>query len=488
MPEPAKRCIVDGVDLHRLFAFPRILLAAAGALQPARLAIALLMVTALIAGGRLWDALTPHRVHPQGLASGAWAADSQGGMLQMQLHRALNIFAETKPSLSGSDAEKDLEPHAVLKQITAGYRALRAKTETAKERDRLDRDFAEEVRTINMMRPRGDFEATVDAVSEGVQRLIASTLLLSPALAVGSAKSLFIDTPRLLWLLSPWFVIVYGLFAVAILSTGGGAISRMTACQTADGQRLSAREAVDFAFRHWVRLIAAQLLPLLIAAVVVGAIVLAGVLMAAPILDIIGGVLYGLVLLGGLLAAFLLVGYALGFPMLVPAVACENCDSADAMQRSYAYVLTRPLHLLFYGAVALIGLSLGFLLVALLARLTLNVAGAAFGVISDNPALLIAGRFEGDMSHDAPAAVPGAWHSQWAATAIAFWQALVLCLVSAYVVSCHFSVSTMVYLLMRKASDGQDVEDIWRPGLLPGTMAVAAQERAPASAAAAKAE
>src|SRR6185503_6280859 len=117
MPEPAKRIIVDGVALHRIFSFPRILLAAAGALQPARIALALLMVTALITAGRVWDALTPHHVHPQGLTAGAWAADTQGGMLQMELHRALNAFAETKPSLAGADATKDLELHEVLKQI-----------------------------------------------------------------------------------------------------------------------------------------------------------------------------------------------------------------------------------------------------------------------------------------------------------------------------------------------------------------------------------
>jgi hypothetical protein len=64
----------------------------------------------------------------------------------------------------------------------------------------------------------------------------------------------------------------------------------------------------------------------------------------------------------------------------------------------------------------------------------------------------------------------GPWHSRWAASAIAFWQALVLCLVAAYVFSFFFTASTKLYLLMRRAVDGQDIEEIWRPGLVPGTL------------------
>ena len=62
----------------------------------------------------------------------------------------------------------------------------------------------------------------------------------------------------------------------------------------------------------------------------------------------------------------------MGFPLLVPAVAAENCDAADAMQRAYAYVLNRPLHLLGYSIVALVGLALGYVVVSLAAATTLN--------------------------------------------------------------------------------------------------------------------
>ncbi len=43
-------------------------------------------------------------------------------------------------------------------------------------------------------------------------------------------------------------------------------------------------------------------------------------------------------------------------------------------------------------------------------------------------------------------------------------------LVAAYVVAYIFTSATMMYLLMRRACDGQDIEEIWRPGLTPGTL------------------
>ena len=39
----------------------------------------------------------------------------------------------------------------------------------------------------------------------------------------------------------------------------------------------------------------------------------------------------------------------------------------------------------------------------------------------------------------------------------------------AYVLAYYFTAATKVYLLLRLSCDGQDVEEIWQPGLEPGT-------------------
>jgi len=57
-----------------------------------------------------------------------------------------------------------------------------------------------------------------------------------------------------------------------------------------------------------------------------------------------------------------------------------------------------------------------------------------------------------------------------AAWFIQFWQTIVVNLVISWVLVYLFSSSTWVYLLLRRAADGQDIEEIWRPGLVPGTL------------------
>ena len=60
-------------------------------------------------------------------------------------------------------------------------------------------------------------------------------------------------------------------------------------------------------------------------------------------------------------------------------------------------------------------------------------------------------------------------HSQLAAWFVSFWQTVVVCLVAGYVFSYYFGASTIVYLLMRRACDGQDIAEIWQAGEISGT-------------------
>jgi hypothetical protein len=331
---------------------------------------------------------------------------------------------------------------------------------------------------IDALRPKGAFEAT----ENHVQKAFVGSM---DAIVHGRLADMFeragemIQTPALLWKSQRWFTVIYGLFFVLVFSIGGGAISRIAAVQFAgEGERLSLRAAVDFALGRWLTLVWAQGLPLVIVLVVCAIVAIVGLIMAVPVLDVVGGLFYGLMIMLGLLAAFLLVGYSLGFPLIVPSVACENSDAADAVQRSYSYVVGKPLHLIGYWIVAKIAGLLGYLLVALLAAWTLNLTAAAFGAWTHNPALSIAGDYDMfHLSHQPFAAIPS-WHSSWAATFISFWQVLVVLLVAAYLFSFHFSASTIVYLLMRQQCDGQTTDDIWReetPDSAGTTMVTAAE-------------
>lgn len=472
MADPKKRIIVDGVDFEQLVQFPKIISAVSSALQPARLMLALFMVVALVAFGEAWDSLTTPSVHPAGLVAGRWS-ETDTPAQQRVLRDALNAFALTdQPFSSGTDQSLDeLEIRDVLAQITRNYRQQREAAADSETRRQLDEEYARAVRSIAAVQPRGAFDATASHVASAVRRMIMGVLSLSGTEVLAGAAELFVGTPRLLWAHQPWFLVLYSLFFLVVYSFIGGAISRMAACQFAGHERLRFREAADFAIGNWPRLIWAQALPLVIALCLSAFVVILGLLMGLPALDVLGGLLYGVALLVGFLIAFLLLGYAVGGWLLVPAVASENCEGADAMQRAYAYTVMRPLHLLGYWVVALIGLALGFVLVSVVAALMMNVTAALYGVLTDNPAMGIAGGFGWtDLSPQSVDSAAMAWHHVAAASLIDFWQTLVVSLVAAYVISYHLSASTIIYLLMRRTVDGQDVSEIWRPGLVPGTL------------------
>jgi hypothetical protein len=215
------------------------------------------------------------------------------------------------------------------------------------------------------------------------------------------------------------------------------------------------------------------LLPLLIAAFLVVLLLVGGWFLMLPWVDLLGGLLYGVALLIGFGVVFLMVGYALGFSLLVPAVACENCDAADAQQRAYAYVLSRPLHLLGYGVILIVGLVLGFVLASLFAVALLNVTGALLDAVTANAAVSGAHGFAlFDLSPGQTASVPLQTHSEWSAWLVVFWQTVVVSLVAGYVFANYFGASTIIYMLMRQACDGQDMTEIWQPGVVPGTSAL----------------
>ena len=466
MADPDKRIVVEEVEFGELFHFPRILRAITMAFQPPRLVLGLVLVAALMTVGRIWDGVTPASISPRGLLAGALTpADESAAQEVFQQAIRSYVPQESWPdAIALADA---LDARGVVARIEDAHREQRG---DAEDQAAADRDFADTVALIHASRPRGVFEATVGHVTGSFTGLLKGLVSLEPASFFTAGGDLFVQTPVRLWALEPAFTAVYGLLFLVLIALAGGAICRMTAVELATGEKLRLQEAFDFAARGARRLVFSVILPLAIAAVLCAVLMLAGSLLMLPGVRLLGGILYGIALVIGFGVVFLLVGYGVGFSLLLPAVACENCDAADAQQRAYAYVLSRPLHLLGYGIVGLAGLALGFIVVSLFAGTVLNVTGGLVGTWTGNPALAATQGFQPpfDLSPN-PEAVPFRWDSKFSAGLVSFWQTLVIGLVAAYVFCYYFGASTIVYLLMRRACDGQDTSEIWQPGEVPGT-------------------
>ena len=475
MADTEKRIVVEGVEYAQLVQFPRILRAVTASFQPSRLVLGLLMVAALMTIGRVWDGVTPDRVPPAGLLADEWApeeAHQAQGVLRAEL-------ARWAPDVE--QPEGDLDARRVLHTVQAAYRVerkqLAAELEDAEDGpERLgarDEAYLATLEQIDSIRPRGIFEATVAHVTGSFNEMVRGLVTLDLKEFFSGVQNLGVRTPICVWKHDKIFTIVYGLLFVLLVAVGGGALSRMAAVDAAQGEKLRLQEALDFALGAWQRLVLSLLLPLLIAAFLVVLLLVGGWFLMLPWVDLLGGLLYGVALLIGFGVVFLMVGYALGFSLLVPAVACENCDAADAQQRAYAYVLSRPLHLLGYGVVLIVGLVLGFVLASLFAVALLNVTGALLDAVTVNPAVSGAHGFAlFDLSPGRTASVPLQAHSEWSAWLVVFWQTVVVSLVAGYVFANYFGASTIIYMLMRQACDGQDMTEIWQPGVVPGTTAL----------------
>jgi len=306
---------------------------------------------------------------------------------------------------------------------------------------------------------------------------------------------LYISIPKRFFLGAPVTTIVVGPLLLAIVVMIGGAISRITACEVCLGQRLTWTQALGFSVPRWYSFFGAVLGPLVIVWGIAGAMLIAGwALFQLPVLNMVGGLLYGFFLLGGLLCTIILVGYILGHNLMVPAIACEGTDAIDAVQRAYTYFFARPLRLILYLVCGSIGVAVIVAVVAALASWTIGFAAQGAAVwanaqIQPGPPKLTSHGMIWDSTFAALAPLTpltlspsdtSAYHGTWSMTAtlIRLWTLIPVVLVLAAWFSCGISACTAVYLGMRQICDGQDWAELWIPGLIPGTMAQSLEGRA----------
>lgn len=242
-----------------------------------------------------------------------------------------------------------------------------------------------------------------------------------------------------------WSLLVWGLI--------GGAIARVAAVRLAAGRGIGVGTASRFALRRALSLVGAPLTPFLAVAVIAAGCAAFGLLYRLP-----GGFgataaeLLGFVpLLAGVVLALILLGLALGWPLMVATVAVEGEDVADALSRSYSYVNQRGIRYLAHLTTAW-GLGVIGLVIALFfARVVLTLAGWGVGLGApggwDTPADIVAD----------PGAAPLAAHLH------DFWVEAVGWVAHAYLYSYFWTSIVAIYLVLRQDVDGTDPHDVYLP-------------------------
>lgn len=282
------------------------------------------------------------------------------------------------------------------------------------------------------------FQALLSFSSSGMQQAVESLALL-PGRLISERP---IDT------------IVLGIPIVLVLVLFGGTISRAVAMEYAAARitdwpgdlRIAASKA------GWS--LAAIVGPLALAGLLIGLVMLGGFSLGVPVLNLVGAVLYALALIMAFFALCLLILQALALPMIVPALMCEGTDAYDAVQRSYAYILARPLRLLAHAALLLVLGIVSIAIFAAIARGSVELADwAASRLTSEAGERVLAHQRSESLAATQPAA-----HA-----IIRGWRAVVDTAIAGFALSYFFAAGTILYLHARRICDGQGTGDIWNP-------------------------
>jgi hypothetical protein len=280
----------------------------------------------------------------------------------------------------------------------------------------------------------------------------------------------FLGAPYRLLREQPWVALLALPLLFAWTALAGGAICRSAAGDFAQSVSIPWPQAVGFSLLRWRALLLSVLLPpLIVWTIALGLAVAGWALFSAPALNLIGAAVWPAFLFGGMVAAVVIVAFTIGWPMLLPSVACEGTDAIDAVQHAYSFVFARPLRLIAYllllGVQALVLTGLLFVL----CWLGVYIAQQCALQWSGNRGLEVLGRLPWHVipaapEHAAGASVPARWM-------VGLWTLLPAVLPLAFVVSYFWSGSTVLYLAMRCVVDGQDTGEIWMPGIVEGTQA-----------------
>ena len=275
------------------------------------------------------------------------------------------------------------------------------------------------------------------------------------------------------WLLGQhWlYAIVFLAVALAIWAMFGGAMHRMSALHFARDEKISMTQALKFSLSKFFSFYFAPLIPLAIIVVIGLFMMVGGLVMSAPWLDVLMSLLFPLAIVGGLLIAFLLVGLFSGGALMYPTIAVESSDSFDAISRSYSYVFGRPWRAAFYGLVSLVYGVICYVFVRLFAYLILAATHAfvGAGVIGGGKAVSAAAD-KLDVLWPAPTfdnLLPAwNWEAMGARESLCagiLWIVVmpVALSVLAFLLSYCSSASTVIYFLLRQKVDATDLDDIY---------------------------
>ena len=255
------------------------------------------------------------------------------------------------------------------------------------------------------------------------------------------------------------YYLVGFLISVAVWALVGGVITRQALVELGCEQAYDWLDAARFVWPRYWQYFLAPIAPLL-ALVVMGMLVVpAGWLMNADFGVLLAGLAWILVIALGLMAAWLIVGLVFGWPLMFGVIGSKrDGDALQAFSDSFSYVYGKPLHYLWYAAVALTLGGLALYVVNLFASTAVEFGywGASWGAGAQRIAAI---RRDVEIVR-AGGEIARATTYEGGVEIIALLLNLMQMIKLAAAYSYFFVSSAAIFLLMRYAVDEKEMDEV----------------------------
>ena len=286
-----------------------------------------------------------------------------------------------------------------------------------------------------------------------------------------------------------YFLLVI-LWTVATWAIFGGAIMRLAAVDFARNESIPLSAALKFALKRWKTYVLASAGPLVVLGIAFFVLaVLVGLINLIPLVgDLWASVLWLFVVIPvGIGIAVVMLGLVC-WPMIHVTLSVEGSDAFDAVGRSYNYVISEAWHYIWYVLVAIVYGAAVVFFVGLVGSLAVYMgkwgvasmpgstrfkrdpsyycvyAPTSFGwrdlLLQGSP---VVGSRENFTQADIDAYVSKTFHvwNYVGAAFVSLWLLLFFLMVVGFGYSYFWSVSTIIYFLMRRRVDDVDLDEIY---------------------------
>jgi hypothetical protein len=250
-------------------------------------------------------------------------------------------------------------------------------------------------------------------------------------------------------------LIACGLISLAIWAFFGAAITRIAAVQLAANERITWGASLRYACSKFFAYFCAPLFPLVGIVLAALFVFVVSLLLRWDIGVFFVSLIWPVCLILGFAMAIILIGLVFGWPLMWPTISTEGTDSFDALSRSYAAIYQRPLHYLFYIAVAMFLGFLGWIFVKNFAAATV---WATYWASSWGAG---ASRIEHLVNYQTPTGSPLTGMGYAGAWLIHFWTGLTKMFAVGFCFSYFWNASASIYLLMRRDIDATEMDEVY---------------------------